>query len=302
MSAPPKPAPSRLLEYLELATGHLQTKGVESARLDAELLLADVLGLERVELYTNYDRPLAPPEVVRYREVLKRRAAREPVAYITGRKPFWSLNLVIDRRVLIPRPETETLVEVTLDIVRQRPRHEALAAPRILDLCTGSGAVAVALATELERAVLAAADRSAAALELAPENARLHGVQDRVEFFEGDLFDAVAGQEPFDLIVANPPYVKDAELGSTEPEVRNWEPQMALSGGADGMSVTARIIDEAPTRLASGGWLLLEVGTQADAVRARLESGGWSTVRTTKDLASHDRVIAAQAPTARQRR
>ena len=292
MSEPRVQGPSRLLEYLELAAGHLEAKGVESARLDAELLLSNVLGLERVELYTNYDRPLAPTEVDRFRELLRRRAAREPVAYITGRKPFWSLNLIVDRRVLIPRPETETLVEVALAIIKER----AAVGPRILDLCTGSGAVAVALARELADATVAATDRSAAALEIAPENARLHGVEDRVTFHEGDLFSAVSSGERFDLIVSNPPYVKDDELGETEPEIRKWEPQMALAGGADGMSVTARIMEEAPAYLADDGWLLLEVGTQADAVRDRFRSAGWRTVRTTKDLASRDRVVTAQAP------
>jgi release factor glutamine methyltransferase len=287
-----KQGPSRLLEYLELAAGHLEAKGIESARLDAELLLASVLTLERVELYTNYDRPLAPTEVDRFRDLLRRRAAREPVAYITGRKPFWSLDLVVDRRVLIPRPETETLVEVALAIIKERGADR----PRILDLCTGSGAVAIALAREVADATVAAADRSAAALEIAPENARLHAVEDRVTFHEGDLFAAVANAERFDLIVSNPPYVRDDELGETEPEIRNWEPAMALAGGADGMSVSARIIDEAPAYLAADGWLLLEVGTQADAVRDRFESVGWQTVRTTKDLAGRDRVVAARAP------
>jgi len=295
MSEPGKQTPSRLLEYLELAAGHLEAKGIESARLDAELLLADVLALERVELYTNYDRPLQPSEVDRFRELLRRRAAREPVAYITGRKPFWTLNLVVDRRVLIPRPETETLVEVALDIIKERAAER----PRILDLCTGSGAVAVALARELADATVAAADRSAAALEIAPENARLHGVEDRVAFHEGDLFSAFSNGERFDLIVSNPPYVKDDELGETEPEIRNWEPQIALAGGADGMSVTARIIEDAPAYLAEDGWLLLEVGTQADAVLERFRSAGWRTVRTTQDLASRDRVVAAQAPQTR---
>ena len=288
-------APSKLLEFLELATSHLESKGVDTPRLDAELLLADVLGMARVELYTNYDRPLERSEVDRFREVLRRRASREPVAYITGRKPFWTLDLIVDRRVLIPRPETETLVEVALDVLGEREFDEGNG-PRVLDLCTGSGAVAIALARERADVRVVATDCSAAALEIAPENARLHGVDDRVSFAEGDLFAALPAGQRFDLIVSNPPYIKSTELGDTEPEVREWEPELALVSGNDGMDVTARIIDGAADWIAPTGRLLLEVGTQADAVRQRLEASGWTSIRTTSDLASRDRVVGATVP------
>ncbi len=295
MSEARAPAPSKLLEFLELATSHLESKGVDTPRLDAELLLADVLGMARVELYTNYDRPLERTEVDRFRDVLRRRASREPVAYITGRKPFWTLDLIVDRRVLIPRPETETLVEVALDVLGEREFDEG-DGPRVLDLCTGSGAVAIALARERADVRVVATDCSAAALEIAPENARLHGVDDRVSFAEGDLFAALPAGQRFDLIVSNPPYIKSTELGDTEPEVREWEPELALVSGNDGMDVTARIIDGAADWIAPAGRLLLEVGTQADAVRQRLEGSGWTSIRTTRDLASRDRVVGATVP------
>jgi len=282
--------PRRLIEFLELAAGHLASKGIDTARLDAELLLAEVLGLSRVELYTNYDRPLTPDEVDRYRELLRRRARREPVAYILGRKEFWSLEFAVDRRVLVPRPETETLVEEVLAFARSRPVE------RILDIGTGCGAVAVALAVELPACRVVATDASAAVLEVAPGNARRHGVADRIEFRLGDLFAAVAEGERFDVVVSNPPYCREDELDGLEPEVRDWEPRPALAAGPDGMAVTGRIIDEAPRVLRPEGRLFLEVGTQAELVRRRLAERGWREIAVRADLAGRPRVVAAAAP------
>jgi len=334
--------PKLLIEYLKLATDHLANKGVDSARLDAELLLADALGLTRMQLYTSHDRPLVDEEVNRFRTLLRRRAGREPVAYILGRREFWSLEFAVDRRVLIPRPETETLVDAavractgTLTVAAapttydatsesageiadaadtgnsvpvqpvarekgaKKTARAALVADRVLDIGTGSGAVAVALAVELPGLALVATDESAASLEVAPRNAAKHGVEERIEFRRGDLFDALDSGDVFDVIVSNPPYCKESEVAEMEPEVREWEPKGALVGGADGMSPTARIIDGAPRHLAVDGWLLLEVGTQADDVRARLTRGGWRDIRTLHDLAGRDRVIVARPPLAR---
>jgi len=296
--------PSVLIDYLLLAQQHLQSKGVESPRLDAELLLADALGLSRVELYTNHDRPLAASEVDRFRDLLRRRSAREPVAYITGVREFWSLEFQVDRRVLIPRPETETLVDVALQIVRGQigggndvgSASDAATANRVLEIGTGSGAIAVALAVEEARLRVVATDNSQSALELAPLNARRHGVDERIEFLHGDAFDVFAAQDRFDLIVSNPPYCKAGEMESLEPEVRDWEPTSALVGGADGMAVTGRIIADAPRHLVPGGWIAVEVGTQADEVRSLLESGGWCDVRGFRDLAGLVRVYAARSP------
>jgi release factor glutamine methyltransferase len=325
-------APKLLLDYLKLASDHLAAKGIESARLDAELLLADALGLTRMQLYTSHDRPLAADEVDRFRTLLRRRASREPVAYILGRREFWSLDFAVDRRVLIPRPETETLVdaavractgklaaagaETTYDSVSEgdgavqegeasngaatspKAARAALLAGRVLDIGTGSGAIAVALAVELPGLALVAIDESAASLEVAPRNAAKHGVHERIEFRCGDLYEALDASDVFDVIVSNPPYCKESEVAGMEPEVRDWEPKGALVGGADGMDPTARIIEGAPRHLTRDGWLILEVGTQAGDVRATLARGGWRDVRTLRDLAGRERVLAARAPLA----
>jgi release factor glutamine methyltransferase len=299
-------APQRLIDYLTLAGEHLGAKGVDNARLDAELLLAHALGLTRVELYTNYDRPLAKDEVDRFRELLRRRAMREPVAYIVGRREFWSLDLEVDRRVLIPRPETEVLVEAALGVLRGSPASDAGAAKsdaaesgepghRVLDLGTGSGAIAVALAVELPGARIVATDVAAAALEVAPRNALRHRVAERIDFRQGDLFEAVRADERFDVIVSNPPYCRQRELGSLEPEVRQWEPTGALVSGGDGMDVTRRIVERAPQFLHPGGWLLMEVGTQAEAVRDLLGTLQWRDPRAFPDLAGRTRVVGARA-------
>ncbi len=301
-------APSRLIDYLTLAHEYLESKGIDGARLDAELLLCEVIGLSRVELYTNHDRPLSEPEVTEFRELLRRRAAREPVAYILGRREFWSLDLEVDRRVLIPRPETELLVETALralggdlDDSSRTPFEQvrakvAMVDARVLDIGTGSGAVAVALAVEGGSLRVVATDQSHSSLELAPRNAERHGVADRIEFRQGDLFAALSSDDRFDLIVSNPPYIKVSEAGDLEPEVRSWEPTTALISGDDGMATTRRMIDGAHRHLADDGWLLIEVGTQADDVRAHFESSGWRDVTTLKDLAAFDRVVAARPP------
>lgn len=331
MSTQRNEPPKRLLDYLKLAGNHLRAKGIESDRLDAELLLSEALGMTRVELYTHHERPLSTAEVDRFRDLLRRRAAREPVAYILGRREFWSLEFAVDRRVLIPRPETETLVETAVRACTGQlgasagpTRYEAdaptvddavgesedscgapeaevrravrLLAERLLDIGTGSGAIAVALAVELPELSIVATDESAATLEVAPRNAARHGVAERIDFRCGDLFAAIGEEEVFDVIVSNPPYVKDHEVSEMEPEVRDWEPRGALFSGIDGMRETARIIDGAALHLKPDGWLILEVGTQAADVRQRLTRGGWRDVRSVPDLAGRDRVVAARRP------
>jgi release factor glutamine methyltransferase len=321
-------SPKRLLDYLNLAREYLEAKGIDNARLDCELMLAEVLGLTRIELYTNHDRPLAAGEVTAFRELLRRRAGREPVAYILGRREFWSLELEVDRRVLIPRPETELLVEQALralsgqlaniaqsseqgdesSVVHGRERQpspsESLErrspglSGRVLDVGTGSGAIAVALAVEGDALELVATDCSHASLEIAPRNAEKHGVAARIEFRQGDLFEPIDAGERFDLIVSNPPYCKQAELAQMEPEVRSWEPTPALVSGEDGMTTTRRMIDAAPSHLQRDGWLLVEVGTQAADVRRHFAERGWREIATFKDLAGHDRVVAARPPLA----
>lgn len=327
MTTPPSPsAPKQLIDFLRLADDHLRAKGIESHRLDAELLMSEVLGLARVELYTNYERPLSREEIDRFRELLRRRAAREPVAYILGAREFWSLELLVDRRVLIPRPETETLVAAAVDACTGRldppnepTRYEAapetepdeidtgtgvspkepsvgLVDARVLDLGTGSGAIAIALAVELPGLRIVASDESAATLEVAPRNAIRHEVAERIDFRCGDLFATLQDDEIFDVIVSNPPYCKDGEIAAMEPEVRDWEPRGALFSGPDGMRETRRIIAGAPRHLTQSGWLLLEVGTQAADVRAALAAAGWRDIRTVRDLGGEERVVAARTP------
>jgi len=287
--------PRVLLDYLRLAKDFLEAKGVESPRLDAEVLLAHVLGTSRLELYTSYDRPLAGTEVDAYREALRRRAAREPVGYITGSREFWSLDLIVDRRVLIPRPETELLVEFGKEVLGEA-RGNGAGHATVADIGTGSGAVAVALAVECAELRVVATDRSAASLEVAPINAERHRVADRIEFVEGDLLEPLSQRPVFDLIVSNPPYVRDDEYEALAPEVRLWEPAPALVGGPDGMEPTRRLIAEAPSYLCAEGWLAVEVGTQADLVCKAFAEHGWRDVTVRKDLAGHDRVVAARRP------
>jgi release factor glutamine methyltransferase len=292
VSAPAKDAPRTLLEFLQVTTAFLAGKGIEGARLDAELMLADVLAMTRTQLYTNFEQPLGPVEVGRFRELVRRRAAREPVAYILGRREFWSMDFVVDRRVLVPRPETELLVEVVLEALRSAASPE----PRVADVGTGSGAIAVAVAKESPAASVVASDRSGAALEVAPRNAERHGVDSRIVFVEGDGCAALAGRGPFDAIASNPPYIRSTEMAALAPEVRDWEPRWALESGADGMDVTAPLIEGAFDLLAPGGTLAVEVGTQAALVRDCFARRGYEAVAVRRDLAGIDRVVLGRRP------
>ncbi|MFP6626927.1 MAG: peptide chain release factor N(5)-glutamine methyltransferase [Deltaproteobacteria bacterium] len=293
MKEAPSIEPRRLIDYLGLATDFLAARSIEGARLDAELLLAEVLDTGRVELYTSYSRELGASEVARYRQLLQRRASREPLAYIIGRREFFSLDFAVDRRVLIPRPETELLVELAID------RLESIGESGrtdMLEIGTGSGAVAVAIAVKVGWARILATDLCEATLEVAPDNARRHGVDGRVEFAAGDLFDGANGQGPFSLVVSNPPYIKTGEIASLAPEVAHWEPRRALLGGSEGMSVSAPLVSAAADYLVPEGWLLVEVGTQAAQVRQLFESQGWREVACHRDLAGRDRVVAGKRP------
>ena len=267
-------------EVLQRSASWLRDKGFESARLEAELLLAHLLGLDRVTLYTQADRPLDTGELERCRELLRRRAQGEPVAYLTGKREFYGLEFAVGPAVLVPRPETELLVD----------RARELRPARILDVGTGSGCIAVACAVRLPEAEVTATDLSAPALEIARENARRHGVAERVRFLEGDLFAPVAG-ERFDLVVSNPPYVADGDAAA----VARHEPGSALFAEPRGLDVIARLLAAAPEHLAPGGTLLLEIGEdQADEVRAL--ATGFGAVSVRPDLAGRPRVLEAAAP------
>lgn len=282
-------APGRtLLEYVQLAAGHLKASGVENPRLDAEVLLADLLGLERIQLYVQYDRPLTRAEVDAYRERIARRARREPVAYITGKREFYSLEFKVDRRALVPRPETEHLVETALKELAARFPHQARL--RVADVGTGSGAVAIAVAVHEPRAEVTATDIDAAALELAAENVERMGLGDRVKLVRGDLLEPLGGGL-YECILSNPPYIAEADYAALPPDVRLYEPKIALVGGADGLDHIRRLIDGAWPLLAPAGFLALEIGfDQGERVLALAEARGYRRAWLVKDLAGRDRV------------
>ncbi len=294
------PAPRTALAYLRRATEFLAARGVGTARLDAEVLLASVLATDRIGVYLRFDQPLAPREVDAYRELVRRRAAGEPVAYLIGSREFWSIPLAVTPDVLIPRPETELLVERALAVVAVAGT-EAPAAPtprRILDLGTGSGALAIALARELPHALVTAVDVSPRAAAIAAANARRAGVADRVEVVVGSWTAALDPATRFDVIVSNPPYVPTAELAALSAEVRA-EPVVALDGGDDGLAAYRALVPGAAAHLAPGGWLLVEVGVgQAEAVAAILVAAGLQGVAWHADLAGVSRVVAATAAVA----
>jgi release factor glutamine methyltransferase len=277
---------------LEEGRARLAAAGIETAELEARLLLGHATGLEPAALIARGRDTVEAAASGRYAELLSARSRRVPLAYLTGEREFWSLRLQVDRRVLIPRPETETLVEAALE--RLQP------GARIADIGTGSGAVVIALATELGDGEFFAVDRSADALEVARANAAAHGLSGRIRFLEGDLLAPLAGRAvTLDAIVANLPYVPAGEMEGLQPEVRDHEPRLALDGGADGLAVIERIVAVAQPLLRPGGWLLLEVGAgQAPRVRELLErAGGWEPEALRRDLAGIERVVAARRAT-----
>ncbi|HET9764169.1 MAG TPA: peptide chain release factor N(5)-glutamine methyltransferase [Casimicrobiaceae bacterium] len=278
---------------LKDAAARLSAAGIGGARLDAEILLGEALGIERGKIYLNNDRALDDAELARFRSLIARRASGEPVSYITGRREFWSLDLIVNPAVLAPRPETELLVETALGFARRyRVKDRRL---RILDVGTGSGAIAVALAEEIPAAEVWASDISSDALEVARNNARRHNVEQKIRFLAGDLFAPVAEMAGgFDLIVSNPPYIRSGELATLPRDVRDYEPRLALDGGADGLDFYRRIAREAPRYLSAGGFLAVEIGAGMGEEVARLfAAAGFSSVRVDKDLAGSERVVSA---------
>jgi release factor glutamine methyltransferase len=272
--------------------GGLRAAGIDSAQIDVEVLLRQVLGIEKTQLYSALDEPLSGGHRLQFQEMLERRMRREPVAYITGQKEFWSLDFVITPKALIPRPETELLVEVALHCLKST----ASRTPNILDLGTGSGIIAVCLAKERLEANILAVDIASPALEVARTNARRHGVSERIDLIHGDLFAALGAKKPlFDLIVANPPYIRTGELPLLAPEIRQWEPMTALDGGPDGMEYYRRIIWEAHDYLAPGNSIVLEIGADMAPVVTELFAccGCYGPAFVYQDYAGKDRVIAA---------
>lgn len=274
---------------IDWTTDYLKRHGSETPRLDTEILLAHARGCRRIDLYTRYDEVPSEAERGLMRDLVKRRAAHEPVAYLVGHREFYSLDFRVTPDVLIPRPETETLVMELLEAAKKLPK------PRILDVGTGSGCIAVAVAANHPGAEVTATDVSEAALAVARGNAGQHNVADRIRFLQGDLFEPLEAGETFDFIVSNPPYVAEAEFDTLQDDVRLHEPRSALAAGADGLDVIRRLIAEAPAYLAEQGALMIELSPeQAEVVRGLLASqSDLQEPEVIADLAGRPRVARA---------
>jgi len=271
---------------------YLDSKGVQNARLDAEWLLAEALDMDRLELYLQYDRLLDSVEKSAFKSLLLRRAAREPLQYILGNTSFRELDLLTDIRVLIPRQETEILVESVLSWGSEKEKGLG----RVLDLGTGSGAIGISLALEGECSQVVATDVKSDALAVAIINAKRNGVKDRMEFRPGSLFEPIKSGEKFQVIVSNPPYIPDSEVGLLQPEVVDWEPTEALFGGKSGMEIMKEIIIGAPKNLTSKGLLALECGLgQSKQVASEIEATEtFGEVMIHRDLTGRERVVTAE--------
>lgn|ERR1700683_493790 len=273
-------------EWIEEGSRILADAGIDTARLDAEVLLAHACSSSRASMVTRTAQ-LSSDAVEAFRGMIKRRASREPIAYIVGRKEFFSLDFEVNGGVLIPRPETETLVESALRFIATHPRA------RVLDIGTGSGAIAIAIAVNAPSAQIVATDISKAALKVAHRNAVRNRCEDRIEFIEADVFPD--GESRFPLILSNPPYVANGDLQNLEPEIRQYEPRVALTDNADGLAFYRRISTESPKRLKSHGAVMVEIGAgQRPEVEALFRRAGFSNIDAVADLAGIDRVVIAK--------
>jgi release factor glutamine methyltransferase len=279
----------RLLTW---TTDYLRQRGAENPRLDAEVLLAHARNCERIQLYTAFDEEVGEAVRASFRELVKQRAAGKPVAYLVGRREFYSLSFLVTPDVLIPRPETELVVMTALDKLKPRGGE----AVQVADVGTGSGAIAVSLAVQAPNCRVTATDVSAAALAVARKNAERHGVLDRVKFVEGDLFALLPAEPVFDVIASNPPYISRPEYDALPKEIKDHEPQVALLGGETGAEAIARLIPQAAERLKPGGWLIMELSPMVEAEVQRLltADGRFEEIRTRKDLAALGRVAVAR--------
>ncbi len=278
-----------IARVLDWTTGYFKDKQIDSPRFDAELLIADALGIDRMRIYLDHHKPLRPSELSEIRARVQRRGRYEPVAYITGSRGFWSIDLAVDRRVLVPRPDTERLVE------RAIARLKGIEAPRVADIGCGSGAIALAIAHDVADARVIGVDRSADALAVSRHNGEALGLGDRVEWREGDLLGPLGEADgPLQLIASNPPYIPTGDLAGLMPDVQH-EPRAALDGGADGLDLVRRLIADAPPLLAEGGALLIEIGhDQGAAVKALAEADGrYTDVQIVQDYGRRDRVLEA---------
>lgn len=279
---------SRLLTW---SVERLIKAGVNSARLEAEILLAKAIHGRRLDVYLEPHRILNLQELCEHQNFIKRRLSREPISYILGQREFWSLDFKVTPEVLVPRPETEVLIELLIEIHGNLPIDGS---PHILDIGTGSGNIAVAVAKEIPDSRITAVDVSPAALAIALENSRLHNVSGQIEFVQSNLFEKVTGQ--FDYILSNPPYIASREIAELMPDVRDYEPQLALNGGEDGLDYYKHIIPGAWERLKDDGVLIMEIGMdQAMDIRCLMDQhGGYEEPEVTPDYSGRDRVISAR--------
>lgn len=287
--------PWTIQRLLEWTTGFFTRKNIEPARLSAEQLLSHVLGMQRIKLYTSFNQVVDEQKLAVFRDLVKRAAEEEPIAYLTGRAHFFNLEFDVTRDVLIPRPDTETLVEDVLQLSRRTIGFET---PRVLDLCTGSGCIAAAIAQHHKHAVVIATELSPAAAAVARANIEKLKLSERITLLEGDLFQPLSQlveKQPFDLIVSNPPYIPTAQIASLDRSVRDYEPHLALDGGEDGLTFPRRILEAAPPHLRPGGRIYIEIMfDQADAVRELIKQfPAFTEARILKDQGGNDRVLTA---------
>jgi len=287
-------------KLLNWTVEYFTEKGLDSPRLSAELLISCVLQIKRIELYTQFDKPVEKQQLDTLHDLVRRAAKHEPIAYLTGKTEFYSLELFITRDCLIPRPETELLVERAIKFLRSGTPPQS-----VCDLCTGSGCIAAAIAKNVPQATITATDISDAALEVAAKNIESHGLTSRVKLLCGDLFDPVMPEldtGKFDLIVCNPPYVSSSEFEKLDRNVKDYEPKQALAGGVNGLDIYRRIVEKAEQFLKPGGALMLEIGyKQGLAVREMLEQAGYLTdIKIEKDHHDNDRIAMALRITNRE--
>lgn len=283
----------RILDVIDKTTPFFEKQGIESPRLTIELLLAHLLKKKRLDLYLEFERELDERTLEKLRELVKRRAAGEPLQYITGEAEFFGLKFAVDKRVLIPRPETELLVKTVSE--RLKPLEEQKQVLKIVDVGTGSGCIAVTLAKNLPTAEIYALDISNEALEVARGNAKMHGVEKNIRFLQSDLLQELQGSWGADAVVSNPPYIATGELANLPKEVRDFEPVRALSAGEDGFEVFQRLVMDARRVLKPSGLIALEIGAgQRPAVEILVVKAGYEVDQVVKDLQGHERVVVAR--------
>jgi len=283
-----------ILNLIRWTDERFRKEGMSTPRLEAEVLLAETLGLDRVGLYTHFDQPLQPGELARFKKVIQRRLRHEPLAYILGKKEFWSLKFQVTPAVLIPRPETEILVSEALRVLTLLNQFRL--SLHILEIGTGSGAISVALAKELPSVEIVATDLSEKALSIAEKNARQNGVREQIRFLQGDLFNPLEEGLRFDLVLTNPPYIPQEHFSALPPEVRDFEPRMALDGGKDGLAFFRRALPQVGKFLHPGGWFLAEIGAGQDQEIRKMTEATPDLLSSdfAPDLAGRQRVFKVQ--------